>query len=144
VNQRGFTLVEVLLSMAIIGTLAGLSLPVYESFVRRNDLDLAAQQLAASLRRAETYARSVKQDAAWSVRIEPTSVVLYQGTNFGGRDTAFDETFTLPGSITTGGLSEIQFAKWSATPSSTGNITLTSSVNETRTIAVNAKGMVNY
>ena len=55
-RQAGFTLMEVLLSMAIISILVGLSMPFYESFVRRNDLGLATQTVSAMLRRAETYA----------------------------------------------------------------------------------------
>jgi len=143
-NQNGFTLLEVLLSVAIISLLMGLSMPVYESFVRRNDLDIATQQLVATLRRAEVYAQGVNRDTAWSVRIQPSSVTLFQGTNFATRNTAFDETFTLAGSLAPSGLSEIQFAKRTALPNTTGVITLSSNTNTTRTITVNAKGMVDY
>jgi len=143
-RDGGFTLVEMLLSVVIIGMLTGLSLPVYESFVRRNDLDLAAQNLAFALRRAETYARAVNYDSPWSVEIQSSSITLFQGTAFGSRNTAYDESVSIPGSITPSGLGEVQFAKFSATPNTTGNITLTSTTNATRTITVNAKGMVDY
>lgn len=143
-NQNGFTLIEVLLSVAILTILTGLSLPVYESFMRRNDLDITAQQLAASLRRAQTYARSVNHDTVWSVRVQPTVVTLFQGTDYASRNTAYDESFSVPSTVTTSGLSEIQFAKLSAAPNTSGTITLTSNANATRTITVNAKGMVEY
>src|SRR5882672_11100173 len=122
-RDGGFTLVEMLLSVVIIGMLTGLSLPVYESFVRRNDLDLAAQNLAFALRRAETYARAVNYDSPWSVEIQSSSITLFQGTAFGSRNTAYDESVSIPGSITPSGLGEVQFAKFSATPNTTGNIT---------------------
>jgi prepilin-type N-terminal cleavage/methylation domain-containing protein len=144
VNRDGFTLIEVLLSVSIIGMLAGISLPVYESFIRRNDLDLASQQLAATLRRAENYARSVKQDSSWSVEVQGSVVTLFQGTNFVSRNTIYDETFDIPASITPSGLSEVQFAKFTATPNTTGSITLSSTTNSTRTVTLNAKGMVDY
>lgn len=143
-GAAGFTLLEVLLSVAIIGMLTGVSLPVYESFVRRNDLDLTAQSIAAMLRRAQTYARAVSSDSAWSVEIQSSAVTLFQGTSFGARNTAFDETLNVPASITPGGLGEVQFTKFSAAPNTTGNITLASTTNDTRTIIVNAKGMVDY
>lgn len=143
-NRNGFTLLEVMLSVAILTLLTGLSLPVYETFMRRNDLDLTAQQLAASLRRAGTYSRGVNRDSAWSVEVQPTAVTLFQGINFAGRNQSYDETFAMPASITISGLSEVQFAKLSAAPNTTGTITLTSSANATRTITVNAKGMVEY
>jgi prepilin-type N-terminal cleavage/methylation domain-containing protein len=143
-KPAGFTLIEVLLSVTLIGMLVALSLPVYETFVRRNDLDLTTQSIASMLRRAETYARAVSGDSVWSVEIQSSTATLFQGTNFASRNTAFDETTTIPSSITPGGLSEIQFTKLSAAPNATGTITLTSTANSTRTIAINAKGMVDY
>lgn len=143
-NQQGFTLLEVLLSVAIIALLTGLSMPVYETFMRRNDLDLTAQQLAASLRRAQTFARGVNRDSAWSVEIQPSAITLFQGTNFASRTQAYDEVVAIPPSITVSGLSEVQFTKLQATPNTTGSITLTSSANATRTVTINAKGMVEY
>lgn len=140
----GFTLVELLLSVTIIGILVGLSLPVYNSFAARNDLDLAGQQVAGTLRRAQTYARGMDDDSAWSVRIQPTIVTLFKGTTFGTRDTNYDETLSLPGSVTVSGLSEVQFSKLTATPNTTGSITLTSNANDSRTITINAKGRIEY
>jgi len=142
--ETGFTLVEILLSVVIIGMLTGISVPVYESFVRRNDLDLTTQQLATILRRAETYARAVSTDNAWGVELQSSTITLFQGTSFALRNTAYDETLSVPGSITMGGLGEVQFAKFTATPNATGNITLTSTTNDTRTVTINAKGMVDY
>jgi prepilin-type N-terminal cleavage/methylation domain-containing protein len=144
VREHGFTLMEMLLSITIIGLLAGLSVPVYESFVRRNDLDLTAQQLAASVRRASTYARSVRQDDAWGVRVQSSTVTLFKGTNFATRNTAFDETFSIPASVTPSGLTEVQFTKLHAAPTTTGNITLTSNTNSTKVITINAKATVDY
>lgn len=143
-NQSGFTLLEVLLSITIIAILVGVSLPVYETYARRNDLDITAQGTAAMLRRAATYARAVNDDSVWSVRIEATKLTLFQGTNFAIRDTANDEIIQIPASIVPSGLSEVQFAKLSAAPNTTGAITLTSSTNDTRTVTINAKGSVDY
>jgi len=140
----GFTLVEMLLSITIIGMLSAMGVPLYASFVQRNDLDLAAQTVAGTLRRAEAYARAQNSDSAWSVEVQSTTVTLFLGTNFAGRNTNFDETYSLPGSVTPSGLGEVQFSKFSATPNTTGSITLTSTTNDTRTVTVNAKGMVDY
>jgi prepilin-type N-terminal cleavage/methylation domain-containing protein len=143
-RQAGFTLVELLLSVSILGIMVALTLPVYTSFAQRNDLDLAGQQLAGALRRAQTYARGVKDDSAWSVEVSASTVTLFKGTSFGTRDTADDETFSIPGTVTVTGLSEVQFSKFASTPNTTGTITLTSSANDVRTITVNAKGRIEY
>lgn len=143
-RDSGFTLIELLLSVAIMGMITGLALPVYETFVRRNDLDLAAQNLAMTIRRAETYARASSGDSAWSVAIQSTGMTLFKGTSFAGRTTTFDEVITIPGSIAPSGLSEIQFAKLSAAPNTTGTITFTSTTNDVRTVTINAEGVVTY
>lgn len=143
-RQRGFTLIEVMLSVVIIGVLAGVSLPIYNSFAVRNDLDLTTQQVVSSLRRAQTYARGMQGDSAWSVEVQASVVTLFKGTNFAARDTKYDEVVILPASASVSGLSEVQFSKLSAVPNITGSIALTSNANETRTITINAKGVVSY
>jgi prepilin-type N-terminal cleavage/methylation domain-containing protein len=143
-HKNGFTIVEVLLSVVIISMLVGASLPVYESFARRNDLDLAAQNLAQTIRRAQTYARAVSGDSAWSVEVQASTITLFRGTIFASRNTIYDETITIPASIAPSGLSEIQFTKFSSAPNTTGAITLTSTTNDVRTVTVNAKGVVTY
>jgi len=139
--ERGFTLIEIMLSVAIMSMLVALSVPVYQSFTRRNDLDIAAQSLAGMLVRAQTYARNMNGDNAWSVEIQSSTLTLFKGTNFAGRDTTVDETNTIY--QTPSGLSEVQFAKFTGIPNTTGSITLTSG-NDTRTITINAKGSVDY
>lgn len=143
-KQGGFTLLELLLSLSIIGVLAGLSIPVYESFSRRNDLDIATQSTVSAIRRAASYSRAGVGDSAYSVRINDTSVVLFKGTSYATRDQSFDETLIIPDIITTGGLTDIQFAKLTGMPNTSGSITLSTTTSDTRTITINAKGMVDY
>jgi len=140
----GFTLLEMLISVTIIGMLVGVSAPVYESFVRQNDLNLATQGIATMIQRAETYALGNNTDSVWSVELLPASVILFQGTSFASRNTNYDETYPIPGSITLSGLTEIQFAKLTALPNTTGAITLASTTLDTNTITLNAKGVVDY
>ena len=141
--QRGFTLIEVLLSVAIISLIVGISLPVYRAFQTRNDLDMAAETVAFALRRAQTYARGVKEDSQWGVAIQAEALTLFKGSSYASRDTAYDETTELSSGIAAGGLSEITFTKVAALPSVTGTITLSVN-NGIETVEINAKGMVNY
>lgn len=143
-GQAGFTLIELLLSITIIGILSGLSLPVYESFARRNDLDITTQSAVNAIRRGESYARAVQGDSTWGVKFDSTGVTLFKGATYASRDTAYDETIDVPGSVTVSGLSEVLFTKLTAAPSTTGTVTFTSSTNDVRTVTLNAKGMVDY
>ena len=143
-KQAGFTLIEMLLSVAIIGMLVGMSMPVYESFVRRNDLDLTTQTTAALIRRAAMYARTLNGDSSWSVEFQTSTITLFKGTDFAGRTTSFDETISVPGSITVGGLGEVQFTKFTGAPNTTGSVTLTSSLGDVKTVTVGTKGVIGY
>ena len=144
-RARGFTLIELLLSIGIITLLVGMSLPIYASFVSRNDLDLTTQNIVSALRRAQTYARGVRSDSQWGVAVLPGQAVLYKGTTYASRDSSFDETISIPSTITSSGTGDIAFAKLSGATFAEGSIILTSSAsNDTRTISFNVKGMVNY
>lgn len=144
-RQRGFTLLEVLLSVSIITILVGMSLPLYQTFQVRNDLDITAEAIASSLRRAQVYARGVNGDAQWGVEVQSTAVTLFRGAVFASRDPTYDEPTSIPASMSVSGLTEVLFSKLTGAPSTTGNIVLTTTnTNDTRTININAEGMVSY
>jgi len=143
-KNGGFTLIEVLLSIAGVAIIAGISIPVYQSFQVRNDLDIATVEIAQSARRTQTLSQAVDGDTSWGIKIQSGSVAVFKGVSYAARDSTFDEVFEVPTSITASGISEIVFAKFTGLPQTTGTITLTSNTNETRTITINAKGMVSY
>lgn len=143
-QQHGFTLIELMLSIVIISMITGLSLPVYNSFAVRNDLDVTTEQVVQALRRAQTYARGMEDDVSWSINVSSTTVTLYKGSPFTGHDASGDETISLPASVTPSGITDTTFTKFTGIPTTTGSITLTSTANHSRTITINAKGMVNY
>lgn len=143
-RESGFTLVELLLSVAIITLLAGMSVPVFATFNQRNDLDLTTFTIASMLRRAQTYARGSDLDSQWGVYVQSGSAVVFKGASYAARDSTQDETTTLPAAIIPSGTSEIVFAKLSGSPATTGAITLTNNTNDARTVSINAKGMVGY
>lgn len=145
-REAGFSLIELLLCVAIIGLLTGMTLPLYQSYQNSNDVDLDTQSVAAMLRRAELYARTMNGDNSWGVKVQSGSATLFKGASYATRDTTVDETDALPSVITfSGTLSEVVFTKFTATPSATGTIILTHTANnDARTITLNAKGMVDY
>ena len=142
--RQGFTLIEMLLSVALIGLLAGISVPVYQSVQFRNDLAVGSNIIARSLRRAQTLSRATSQDIEWGVHIQSGSITIFQGTDYANRDSSFDEYFELSPSINPSGLGEIIFDKLTGNPQSTGNITLNSSSGETKNITINEKGTIDY
>ena len=141
--NHGFTLLEVLLVIASITLIAGIGMPVYQSFQVKNDLDVATNTIAQSLHRAQLLAEANDGDTNWGVGIVGGSIVVFKGASYAGRDSAYDEIFSVPTSITPSGLSEIVFAKFTGLPQSTGTTTLTSTTNEVRTLNINSRGTVS-
>ena len=57
--RKGFTLLEVSLSIAILGIIFGMTMPMYRVFMIRNDLDIATVTLVQNLRRAQTLSQGI-------------------------------------------------------------------------------------
>lgn len=142
--HKGFTLFEVLLSITIIALVAGISVPVYQSFQVRNDLNIAASTVVQTLRRAQVLSQAVDGDMSWGVYSGNGAITLFKGGSYITRDSNFDESFAVPTNITPSGLQEIIFTKFTGFPQTTGNIIFTSSANETKTISINKKGTVSW
>ncbi len=141
---RGFTLLEVLLSVTLIAIIAGISVPVYQSFQVKNDLEVTANTIAQTLRRAQTLSRAVDGDISWGVSTQNQKITLFKGAGYASRDSSFDEIFDFPKSITPSGTGEVVFSKFSGELVSTVTISLTSSNNETKNITINPKGIISY
>lgn len=143
-KNAGFTLLEMLLSVAAIGIIIMIGVPVYQSLQVRNDLDVGATTIAQMSRRAEVLSQTAQGDSNWGVKIQSGSIVIFKGTSYSGRDTSYDEIISLPTSITPTGVSEIVFDKVTGFPQTTGTTTLTSTSNEVKNININAKGTISY
>jgi prepilin-type N-terminal cleavage/methylation domain-containing protein len=143
-KRSGFTLLEVLLSIALIAVMAGVTIPVYISSQVRNDLDIATVEIVQTLRRGQILAQAVDGDTSWGMRVASGSITLFKGASYAARDSAFDEIFEVPTNIAPSGITEVVFSKFTGLPQTAGTITLTSSTNETRNIVINQKGMVSY
>ena len=137
-------MIEMLLSVAIISLIAGMGIPVYRTFQVRNDLDVATNTLAQSLRRAQILAQSMEGDSPWGVALSTGSITLFRGSSYASRNTDYDEVFSMPENITISGDSEYTFQKFTGDPTEDGSTDLTSVDQETRTLNLNEKGTVDY
>lgn len=142
--SKGFTLLEVILAIATIAILTGISAVVYSGFQTKNDLDIALNTVAQNLRRAQVLSEAVDGDTSWGVKVQTGSITLFKGISFIARDTNFDEMFDLQSSVIPYGSQEIVFNKFSGIPQTTGTLTLSTSNGDSKTLTINSKGTVNY
>src|SRR3989304_2249315 len=71
--MRGFTLMELVLVIAILGIIAGLGMGSYANFLRQGSLDSAANEIVATLRKAQTNSQASSEDYAWGVYFDTTN-----------------------------------------------------------------------
>lgn len=142
--SQGFTLIEMLLSIALITAITSVGVPIYQSFQSRNELDVASFTITQTLRRAQILSQSVEGDASWGVAIQDPKVILFKGSSFASRDATYDEESIALHSSTSSGLEEVVFTKFMGLPQVVGTITLTSNNQEVRSITINEKGSIEY
>lgn len=139
----GFTLLEVLLAIALFGIVAAISFPLAQSVQVRTDIEHAAIAAAHTLRRAQVLSQTVEGDAPWGVSFAAGTVTLFKGASWASRDPAFDEVQDISSRIVLSGISEVVFAKLSGEPVTPGSMTFTGD-SDAKTVNINAKGMVSF
>lgn len=142
--RQGLTLLELALSIALISILTAITIPVYQSFQVKNDLDLTTTQVAQTLRRAQVLSQAIDSGTSWGVAIADGNITLFKGASYAARDSDYDETTEFPNSLTASGLTEVVFSTMYGFPDTTGTLTLTSTTNESRTLTLNEKGTITY
>lgn len=142
-TKKAYTLIELLVSIGLIGLIAGISLPIFSNFQYRNELDASVNITVRALKSAQTFAQSGLNDSVWGVRVNANTVTVFKGNTYSTRDVSFDNTYTFPLNLSTSGISEITYSKLYGIPSTTGSLNLFDNSNS-RQISINAKGTVTY
>lgn len=141
---QGFSTIEVALSFALLAMIFAMTMPMYRTFMIRNDLDIAVTTLVQDYRRAQILSQVADGDSGWGVHVGTGSILIYKGVNYVTRDIPYDEETVIPSSISISGISSVTFGKQTGIPNTVGTTTFTSINNETRNVTINQKGMVDY
>lgn len=134
--NKGMTLIELLLVVAIVLILGSLSAVFYSRFLNQNSVSNVSDEFAGELRKAQIYSMQGKQNSNWGVSYAGTTITLF-ATSSG----AFNETFSINSNIAVSGFSSVTFAK-NGTPSATPTITISATGN-TKTVSINSQGGIS-
>lgn len=140
--QSGFTLIEVLLTMALVAIIALLSSPFYSRFIFSQEVSVTRDELQGSFAKAQLYSMSGKNNSRWGVAVNNGKIILFQGASFTSRYQSFDETFSIHKSVTVSGMDEIVFAQATGKPNNQPTITITGN-NETKILTMNGEGVLD-
>lgn len=141
-KNQGFTLIEILLSVAIITIISGISVPLYFSVVGKNNIDVVSQEIIESAHRAQILSRANEHNDIWGIRVSSGTLTLFNGASYASRNSSLDEITEFSPSIEVSGTNEFTFQKFTGIPSTSSTITLTNSQNDTRTISINGVGTI--
>jgi len=142
--KRGFTLVEVMIVIGVLGIITGLAIPFYQSFQISSALDNAGQEITQALRTAQSRAMSSQGLSSHGVHFDINRFVVFKGDIYSPVDPD-NEFFEVANTvdITSSGSSNIVFSVGEGLSDSQPVITITSSNNESHSISINNLGRIN-
>jgi len=139
-QNAGFSLLEVVLVMAILVTFAAIALPRYADAVVRHQADLAAQRVVTDLDQAQSFAKTTSAACTVSFSVATEEYQLIGVPSFDGGSGDYSVNLSLDPydaklvSADLGGDSQVVFDGWGM-PDSGGTIVV-SSGNVQKTVVI--------
>ena len=145
-RSAAFTFIETLVALTILIGLLVLAAPVLVDFQESSTLIAERDQLVGLLRRARTLALANKNGSNHGVHITNTSAILFQGSSYAARDSAYDEETSRSSSVVITGATTTVFTSLSGAATSTaGTTTITLTRNErTQAVTFNNEGGISW
>jgi len=138
-KTSGFTYIELIVVIIILGIIVAISIPSLASFYLSNNFDISSTMLLSSVRKAQQYAIDNKNDLSWGVCLTGSTLRLYGGSCL---VPTIKDDYLLPPSVTISGLSDLSFSRFRGEPNAPAIITITSAAKNI-TININHLGGIN-
>ncbi len=157
-NSRGFTIIELMLVVAILGFTAYMVVPATSSQIPARDLETSAMMTVDFLRQAQSNVMSGHGGTSWSVRFESGRLVLFPGSvyspsaeentlhDFSAGVRVVDVSISGGSCDLAGGTGNctVNFIDSVGRPAQVGTITIANDAGASKIVSVNTEGMTDY
>ncbi|MCH7529563.1 type II secretion system protein [Patescibacteria group bacterium] len=141
-QQRGFTLIEILVVITILVTLSAVSVTVFSKFSTSRALTGSVQTVLSILDDARTLTLASKDGYQYGVHFETTKVVLFKGTVYSSSDsdndiTVLQTTVEISNITLTGSGSDVVFSRLTGKTAQNGTVRLSLVSDSTSSSTIN-------
>lgn len=140
--MKGFTIIELILIISLLGILAGVGSPFISSFITRDNWHVATDRITSELWKAQSYAmegKSINGSKVWGVFLIGNVFRLFNGDC---NNPNYKEDFAVPNGISVTGISNLVFDNLRGEPDAAVVMSVTSNLGSS-SISVNAAGMID-
>ena len=143
-NSAGFSLIELLIALAVLGTILGLGVPISSSAYRNFLLGAEIEKFVILARRAEGLSTAGYREKDHGLAVQSGNLTVFEGASFAARNPDFDESYNLSDSIQISGPSEITFQLLSGRPFASSSWTISLDSGAGKIVSINEEGAVSW
>jgi len=120
--KQGFTLIELMIVIALIFMFSSITFPVSYSFFHKSALKDEARNIESSLRKAQSLAITGRGDSSAGVKFSQDDYTVFEGESYEDRRASKDLVIAFPIAMSVEGMQEVVFQKTTGLPIFTGMI----------------------
>lgn len=145
-KQKGFTLVELILVIALIAIIAASSIPLLGNVTSQNRTNATAREVVSALRLAQQKAMAGNQDSEFGVYFDDINkeFTVFRGASYGvnpSDDITFDYEDSVVVSQSFAG-DEVNIQKLTGSTSDVGTIAISDSSGSSEAITISSQGKI--
>lgn len=147
IKKGGFSLIEVIMVLAIIGILIYIIVPSFNKMREDQVLKTTTQEVVSSINKARSQSISSVNSSEYGIHFQSDKIALFKGTTYSPSD-ANNEYIILSSGASlssinlTGGAIDIYFDRLTGAPNKIGSVTVSVS-SRTKVITISATGAVS-
>lgn len=148
-KQYGFTIVEILIGLAILGIISAITFASFSGLNSANALHASVGLVASNIEQARSLTLASHQGEQYGVHLGTTSITMFTGAHYGASDADnvtidIDRHVEISNVTLSGGGSDILFQRLTGATHQSGTITLSlkDDSSSTKIITIDATGII--